>query len=150
MSAAVAPAFYSRSASLLHWVSVPAITGSVACVLYAQQLPKGPDKGAWMYRHKSLGLLSGMVLVPRLAVKLGSKAPGMLAGSSAVEGVLAKVSHYALYAFPAVMASTGVVMGLNGAGLPFFTTTLKVPAVKGQLPAKQAFWLHQNFGYYMK
>jgi len=107
-----------------------------------------------MFRHKSLGLLAGLVMVPRLAIKLGSTAPShaasMFTGTATLEQLLAKASHYGLYAFGIIMPATGVVMGLNGAGLPFFNTTLKVPTLKGKLPAKEMFWVHKNFGYYAK
>ena len=137
MSAALAaPLHYTKLAGLLHWLSVPSMTGSVACVLYAQTLPKGAEKGEWMYRHKSLGLLTGMVMVPRVATKVMSRSPSALPGSSFIESSLAKLSHYGLYLFGIGMPATGIVMGLNGAGLPFFTTTIKVDAVK----VREGWW----------
>lgn len=38
-------------------------------VLQAQQAEK-KDKGLWMHRHKSLGLLSGMIVLPRVGYRL--------------------------------------------------------------------------------
>ena len=47
--------------------------GTVATVLKAQEAPK-QDKGMWMHRHKSLGLLTGMIVLPRVAYRLGNMA----------------------------------------------------------------------------
>lgn len=47
--------------------------GCIGTVLTAQQAPK-EEKGMWMHRHKSLGLLSGMIVLPRVAYRLGNMA----------------------------------------------------------------------------
>jgi len=106
----MASAAYSRAASVLHWVSAPAMIGSIGCVLQAQNV-KGKEKGVWMHRHKSLGLLSGMIMIPRVATKLSSRAVESLAGSSAGEVVAAKASHLAMYAFGVIMP--GEIMSAN-------------------------------------
>lgn len=49
-------------------VAIP-LVGCVGTVLKAQQAPK-EEKGKWMFRHKSLGLLTGMVVAPRLAYRV--------------------------------------------------------------------------------
>lgn len=53
-----AAATYGFSVSTMHWLSGPAMIGCVGCVLAAQNAEK-KDKGDWMFRHKSLGLLTG-------------------------------------------------------------------------------------------
>lgn len=126
------------------------MVGSIASVLICQNSEK-KDKGTWMWRHKSLGLLSGMLLGPRFAAKVMSKSPGMLPGSSAAEHMAAKVSHYALYGFMTVMPVTGIAMGYyGGKGLPFFWTTIPGAEKADGATAKQAFWWHKNVGYYGK
>ena len=42
-------------------------------MLKAQEAPK-EEKGMWMHRHKSLGLLAGMIVLPRVAYRLGNMA----------------------------------------------------------------------------
>lgn len=126
------------------------LIGSIGCVLQAQQAPK-EEKGKWMFRHKSLGLLTGIILGPRLVVKLMSKSPVPLAGSSVVEGWLAKANHFALYGFTTTMASTGIAMGLTGGnGLPFFYTTIPALPEKNKEVAGLAFKIHKQVGYYGK
>ncbi len=74
MSAAPLPVVYSITASWYHWLVAVPLIGTVGTVLKAQQSPK-EEKGAWMFRHKSLGLLTAIVVAPRLAYRLlGSKA----------------------------------------------------------------------------
>ena len=147
---AAAPTTYSRAVSLMHWLTVPALTGSVACVLWAQQV-KGAEKGKWMFRHKSLGLLTGMVVAPRVAIKLASKAPEALKQSGAVEALAAKASHLALYGFMLVMPVSGIAMGyFGGKGLPFFFTTFPGAETPNGAVAKQSFSIHKTLGTYGK
>jgi cytochrome b561 len=62
---------YSAAASYFHWMVAIPLVGCVGTVLKAQDAPK-EDKGKWMWRHKSLGLLTGMVVAPRLAYRVFS------------------------------------------------------------------------------
>jgi len=101
--------------------------GSVASVLICQQSPK-EEKGKWMWRHKSLGLLTGMIVAPRIGYRLMNAAKykvGHPSGTGPIEGAAADVSHIALYAFMTIMPASGIVMGyFGGKGLPFFWTTI--------------------------
>lgn len=142
---------YSRAVSSMHWLSVPAITGSVASVLLAQDAPKGsPMKGTWMWRHKSLGLLSGLLVGPRFAARLMSKAPPPVEGP-AIEQMAARASHFLLYGFLTIMPASGIAMGyFGGKGLPFFVTTIPgADKPNGQI-AKNSFWVHKQLGTYGK
>ena len=66
-----AAAGYTITASYLHWIVAAPLIGSVGSVLKAQSLPKEDKagKGLWMHRHKSLGLLTGLVVAPRVALR---------------------------------------------------------------------------------
>ena len=150
---------YSAMASTFHWAVALPFVGCIATVLKAQQAPK-EEKGTWMFRHKSLGLLSGMIVAPRLAYRLLNR-PAYnvvaLPGGAAWEHVAAKATHYFLYAFMVIMPASGIAMGYyGGKGLPFFTTTL--PGVvktdenkksTGNI-VKNAFKLHKTLGSYGK
>lgn len=133
----------------MHWATGGALIGCVATVLQAQQA-KGKAKGDLMFMHKSLGLLSGMLVAPRLALRLSSKFPGHVPGP-AWEQFAASASHYALYGWMLVMPVTGIAMGYyGGKGLPFFTTTIPgAPTPDGAI-AKQAFSIHKQAGVYGK
>lgn len=60
---------YSLGASWFHWCAGIPMIASIGAVLKAQQAPKA-EKGEWMHRHKSMGLLSGMIVAPRMAYRV--------------------------------------------------------------------------------
>ena len=63
---------YGIAASYFHWMVAVPLVGCVGSVLKCQQVPKN-EKEMWMWRHKSLGLLTGMIVAPRVAFRLFSK-----------------------------------------------------------------------------
>jgi 1,2-dihydroxy-3-keto-5-methylthiopentene dioxygenase len=151
---------YSYTASWFHWTVAGCVLGTVGTVLKAQQAPK-QDKGTWMHRHKSFGLLTGMIVAPRLAYRLvsGSSAYRVqnVVGNAQWENMAGKFTHYLLYGFMTIMPASGIAMGYyGGKGLPFFGTTLsgvvstdETKAANGAI-AKQSFKLHKTIGTYGK
>lgn len=124
------------------------------------QAPK-EQKGSLMYAHKSLGLLTGILVAPRLVHRVLSRSEYKvqeLAGNSELENMVGKVAHYAMYGFMTVMPATGITMGLfGGKGLPFFVTTVpSLPAATDEAKktngaiAKQSFSIHKQVGVYGK
>jgi cytochrome b561 len=67
--ASVNKAAYSVVASYYHWMVAVPVLGCVGSVLKAQDSPKN-EKGKWMWRHKSFGLLTGLIVAPRLAYRI--------------------------------------------------------------------------------
>ncbi|EJK74981.1 hypothetical protein THAOC_03309, partial [Thalassiosira oceanica] len=136
-------------------VAVP-LTGSIACVLAAQQAPKG-EKGPWMYRHKSLGLLTGLIVAPRLGYRIFKSASykiGHPVGTGPVEGKIADLSHLLLYGFMTIMPATGScvceiarVPGKNSLNPKSGDTGSAEP--NGAI-AKQSFSIHKTMGVYGK
>lgn len=138
----LATTVYSRAAGSLHWLTAVPLIGTIGSVLKAQQAPK-EDKGKWMFRHKSLGLLTGMIIAPRFAYRLVKSSAYRvidLPGSAAWENQAAHAGHYFLYAFMTVMPATGIAMGYyGGKGLPFFYTTFAGAEQANGKIAKQSF-----------
>jgi cytochrome b561 len=151
---------YSLTASAFHWMVAIPLIGSVGSVLKAQDAAK-EDKGKWMWRHKSLGLLTGMVVAPRFAYRLLSRSDynvRNMIGNATWENAASKVTHYGLYAFMTIMPASGIAMGYyGGKGLPFFYKTFEgaTPADdlekkrNGQI-AKQTYNIHKTLGTYGK
>jgi len=149
---------YSVAAANLHWFTAIPALGCVGSVLQAQQAPK-EEKGKWMWRHKSLGLLTGMIVVPRVGYRLFNRSAYKvlpLEGSK-IEHMAADAVHIGLYAFMTIMPATGIAMGYyGGKGLPFFWTTLpgitKTPENKKETGkiAGQSFKIHKTLGTYGK
>jgi cytochrome b561 len=150
---------YARTASYFHWMVAVPMIGTVASVLKAQQSPKA-EKGKWMHRHKSLGLLTGMIVAPRFAYRLlagSSYRVQNVVGNAQWENTAGKFTHYLLYGFMTVMPASGIAMGYyGGKGLPFFFTTLPGAANKEENKkangaiAKQSFSVHKTLGTYGK
>lgn len=89
----------------------------------------------WMFRHKSLGLLTGMIVAPRVAYRLFSSSAYNVASlpGSAAEHAVATLTHSGLYIFMIIMPASGIAMGYyGGKGLPFFFTT-----IPGATPASE-------------
>lgn len=93
-----------------------------------------------MYTHKSLGLLTAIVVAPRLVYRVYNRVAYKVEevqGSSAIETIASKAVHYGLYAFMIIMPATGVAMGYyGGKGLPFFYTTFSSPVAAGDAQKK--------------
>lgn len=151
---------YTRVASSLHWLVAIPLVGCVGTVLKAQEAPK-EDKGTWMFRHKSLGLLTGMIVAPRLIYRVYDRLAYRVVeveGSSALESIASKIVHYGLYAFMIIMPASGIAMGYyGGKGLPFFYTTFSSPVPANDAEKKQngeiaknSFKLHKQLGTYGK
>eukprot|EP00804_Cyclotella_cryptica_P014281 CCRYP_018657-RB/>CCRYP_018657-RB protein AED:0.14 eAED:0.14 QI:152/1/1/1/0.75/0.6/5/185/181 len=144
---------YTVLASYYHWLVAAPLMGSVASVMICQQSPK-EEKGKWMFRHKSLGLLTGLIVAPRLGYRVFNAAKyqiGHPTGTGPIEAKLADASHFLLYGFMTIMPATGIAMGYyGGKGLPFFWTT--IPGAKeanGDI-AKKSFSIHKTLGVYGK
>ncbi len=121
---------YTRVASYYHWLVAAPLIGSVASVLKCQNTPKAEkkEKARWMWRHKSLGVLTGLVVLPRVGYRLFNAAKYKIRdmpGEGPIISAAGKAGHYALYGFMTIMPVSGIAMGMyGGKGLPFFWTTI--------------------------
>jgi superoxide oxidase len=145
---------YSRMASYFHWLVAIPLIGCVGTVLQAQQAPK-EEKGLWMFRHKSLGLLTGIIAAPRIIYRIVSSNTAYnlrnLPGNAAWENTLGSLSHFVLYGFILIMPATGIAMGYyGGKGLPFFYTTFPGAKTPDGTIAKNSFNIHKQVGIYGK
>lgn len=133
---------YSPATAALHWASAGTLIGSIGCVVAAQNSKEPSTKERLMWHHKSLGLLTAGLLVPRVAAALLTPRPS--AGPSAV-------GHVLLYFFTATLAVSGIAMGyFSGKGLPFFVGTLPGASAPTPGAASQAYSFHKMVGKYGK
>ena len=136
---------YAPALRYLHWLIAGGTIGTFACVQIAQRV-KGKDKMYWMKLHKSLGLTVLALTAPRLLLRLTTKIPAPVPGSS-LEQAAAAAGHAAMYGFLVFMPTTGFIMGYyGGRGLPFFGYTIPGAAEKNTKLAGQAFGLHKQVG----
>jgi len=145
----VAEERYGAAVRYLHWIMAAGLLTCVGTVLAAQRV-KGKTKGDLMYIHKSMGLLMGAAIIPRIAIRLASKTPAAVPGA-VWEKMAAKVTHGALYVLMFSMPASGIAMGyFGGKGLPFFGMHIdgaKEP--RGDI-AKNAFAAHKQMGQFIE
>lgn len=153
---------YSLTASWLHYAVAFPMMASIGAVLKAHTIEdrKSPDRQWWMRQHESFGLLTAIVLIPRVAHRiLARKAYAVqdLPDATSVEKFLARSTYFGLHGFGIVLAGTGVAMNyVSGWGLPFFYWTVpglpKTPENKekyGEI-AYRMYNVHNIVGSYGK
>merc|ERR1719326_1805714 len=145
---------YTKAASYFHWITAVPLISSIGCVIYSQQLPKSnkKEKGEWMWRHKSLGLLTGLIITPRLVYRtINNKVYKSVPSLHHHLGKVAGLSHFGLYTFGFIMPLTGIAMGMfGGNGLPFFWTKIPGLESKNKNVAANSFNIHKTLGMYGK
>lgn len=147
MSSATTEEKYATGMQVMHWTMAGSVLACVGLVNVAQ-FYKGKEKMNIMFYHKSFGLLSALLIVPRIGIAAMSKMPAPVAGP-AIEMLAARAGHLGLYAFMLFMPATGVAMGYyGGKGLPFFTTTIPGAEKANGDIAKWSFKWHSNIGHY--
>ncbi len=88
---------YTRPAMLLHWAQAVIVLWLLWLGWTMVDLPKGAERSAAYGLHKSLGLLTLLLVVVRLAWRAGHPAPASL--STGNEARLATGVHHLLYVF---------------------------------------------------
>lgn len=148
------PEIYAKGLRLMHLIGAIGITGCTISGYIASRIdpkkatPKQKElKGTLMFLHKSFGLLMFAAIVPRIYSRVAHAVPA-LTSHTAVETVLAKVSHYSLYFMLVFMPTTGVMMGyFSGGGVPFFAW--KMPGAPKAMAERQGYknitgWSYRN------
>merc|ERR1712071_347196 len=107
-----------------------------------------------MHRHKSMGLLTGILVAPRLGYRLFSWSKFNIPhveGTGHIQQKVASISHMFLYGFMVIMPASGIAMGyFGGKGLPFFNTSFSGIVHTDGAIAKQSFNIHKQLGTYGK
>ncbi|HLO61455.1 MAG TPA: cytochrome b/b6 domain-containing protein [Azonexus sp.] len=88
---------YSAPAMLLHWVQAAIVIWLLWLGWTMTDLPKGAERSAAYGLHKSLGLLTLLLLAVRLLWRAGRPSPAPL--STGKEAKLATAVHHLLYVF---------------------------------------------------
>jgi len=129
-----------------HWSMAGGILACTGLVQYKQRSEDKEVQSNAMFYHKSVGLLMGMLILPRVAVRIMSKQPKKVEGS-AIEHLGSNLSHYGFYGLLAALPLTGIGMGYyGGKGLPFFFTTIP-GADKENKNGKLAGWMWKVHKY---
>ncbi len=122
------PPRYGRVASLLHWIVGLAVIGQIAFGFLLDDIaPRGtPSRGAVINLHKSVGIALGVLVVLRLAWRLGHRLPDWPASMPAQRRRLALHGHRALYACLLVAPLAGyLASNFSKHGVKFFGLALR-------------------------
>eukprot|EP01062_Namystynia_karyoxenos_P071257 TRINITY_DN66702_c0_g1_i1.p1 TRINITY_DN66702_c0_g1~~TRINITY_DN66702_c0_g1_i1.p1 ORF type:complete len:211 (+),score=74.30 TRINITY_DN66702_c0_g1_i1:86-634(+) len=144
---------YPAAMRWMHWATGAGIISTFAFVQLAQR-SKGDEKMRYMTLHKSTGLLTFGLVLPRLGIRMASKLPEHmppLFGAPGIEHRLASFTHAAMYWFMIVMPVSGIVMGyFGGKGLPFYGYHIpgkETVTEEDKKKAGNAFQFHKRQGW---
>lgn len=120
---------YGKVARALHWLCALAVIAALIFIELKGNFPKGdPVRSGLGYAHVQAGLIVLLLVLPRLAWRLGNPPPGISPAPSPLMKLLAHAGHWALYALMlglpilgiAFIQAKGGEVALFGLGLPSF------------------------------
>jgi cytochrome b561 len=101
---------------LLHWLVAALIAVQLGVGLYAEELPRSPEKLDAFVWHKSLGMLILLLVVIRLGWRLSNPVPAPAAAGPRLRRIAA-FNHAALYALLLWLPLSGWLIN-SAAGVP--------------------------------
>jgi cytochrome b561 len=97
-------------AKTFHWLTLLLLVGSFTLAISMVDLPLSPRKLELYSWHKWCGVTIFLLVILRLAWRLGNPVPALPAGTPAWQQRLARLSHAGLYTLLLVMPVTGWIM----------------------------------------
>jgi len=148
MTQTVATKRYPAISIFLHWAMLLLITAVYSCILLRENFPRGSDlrEGLKMW-HFMLGLSVLALVIIRIVARLLTAKPPIKPEPPAWQMLLAKVTHFALYAFMLAMPILGwSILSADGATSP--CVGLELPALIGpnKSLAGQIKEIHETIG----
>lgn len=139
---------FSALSIALHWVTLLLITAVYAVILLRENYPKGSDiREGLKTWHFMLGLTILALVVIRLIVRLNRRSPPITPEPPAWQALLAKATHFALYAFMLAMPIAGwVILSASGKAIPFFGLELPALVSQNKALAGQVKEVHETLG----
>jgi len=104
------PANYTRTAIALHWLVAVLIVGTFCVGLYMHDLPLSPMKLKIHSWHKWAGVSIFLLVIVRLAWRLGHRPPPLPAGMPGWQQAVASGLHHLLYLFMVAIPLSGWLM----------------------------------------
>lgn len=148
MNSTEQPQRFSPVSIALHWILVVLIAAVYACILLRENYPRGSDLREGLKEwHFMLGLCVLILVIVRMVVTRIGQKPAITPEPPAWQVLLAKVTHFALYAFMLAMPVLGwLALSASGKAVPFFG--LEFPALVGpsESLAEQVEEIHETIG----
>lgn len=108
---------YTATAIALHWLVFALIAGGFTLALYMTGLPLSPAKLKYVSWHKWIGVTIFLLMLARLAWRLGHPPPPLPASMPAWQRSAARGSHLTLYILLIAIPLTGWLMS-SAFGVP--------------------------------
>lgn len=117
---------YALPAIALHWVIALLIIGMLCLGYYMVDIPKGiPGRAVYFNLHKSLGVLTGALILLRLCWRLAHPAPPLPRSTPRLMAKAAQWSHGLLYLCMVLQPATGYLSSsFNKYGIKVFGVAL--------------------------
>jgi cytochrome b561 len=108
---------YGVVAKVFHWLLFLMLSFTIVAGNFLASMPKGTEKLQAAGMHKSFGAVLMMLIMLRLLWRLINMTPKLPDETTAVESLLAKGMHWALYALMLAQPLSGMLMS-QAAGHP--------------------------------
>ena len=145
---------YSSLSITLHWAMLVLLIAVYACMELRGYYPKGSDfrEGLKMW-HFMFGLTVLLLVLIRVVARVTGGTPPINPDPPEWQTLIARLTHFALYAFMIAMPIAGwVILSASGKAIPFYG--LALPALVGpdKALAEQVKELHETvatIGYFL-
>lgn len=116
------PNRYTLTAIILHWVLALLMFTLIGLGWYMVEIPRGaPPRGVFFNLHKSIGLITAMIILVQLWWRIRHAPPPLPATLPQWEMKAAKIGHALLYACMIVMTLSGYIeSNFTKYGIKFF------------------------------
>lgn len=148
MSSTAPPHRFPALTIALHWVTVALIAAVYACILLRENYPRGSDlrEGLKVW-HFMLGLVVLVLVMARIVARFISTEPPIVPEPPAWQRLLARSTHFALYAFMVAMPVMGwIALSASGKAIPFFGLDLPALVAPSKALAEQVEEVHETIG----
>ncbi len=146
-----APVRYTRVAIGLHWLIAIAILANLALGLVMTEMAMSPQKLRFYSYHKWLGVSVFVLVLARIAWRIGHRAPPAPPGMRGWERTAAGVAHLMLYALTLAVPLTGWLFSSAKGFQTVWFGLLPIPDLLGKDPllADLLVSFHRNLNYMM-
>ena len=117
-----------------HWTLAILIIGMLGFGLYMEDLPRGPEKGALVQIHKSIGVIVLFLAFWRVAWRIVSRFPADVATMARWQALASRGAHTALLICVLAMPITGYLQSSAGGHRVTLFGLFDLPAL-GKIPA---------------
>lgn len=120
---------YGRSVRVLHWLLAVLLLLQLAFGWWVGELPRNtPARGYFINLHKSVGMLTGLLILLRIYGRLLSTAPALPITMARWQQRLATAGHHLMYLCMLVLPLSGyIASNFSRFGVKFFNTITLAP-----------------------